>query len=38
MLMAFDPASKSGGEFDVAAMANGLIIRSTGGTIGFCRR
>jgi 4-aminobutyrate---pyruvate transaminase len=33
---AFDPASKIGGRFDELAIANGLIIRAMGDTIGFC--
>ena len=33
---AFDPALKVGARFDAQALANGLIIRAMGDTIGFC--
>jgi 4-aminobutyrate---pyruvate transaminase len=33
---AFDPALKIGARFDELAIANGLIIRAMGDTIGFC--
>ncbi|ONG56093.1 aspartate aminotransferase family protein [Pseudoroseomonas deserti] len=33
---AFDPALKAGARFDAAALANGLVIRPMGDTIGLC--